>query len=591
MSPTRRDTLKVAGAAGALAMMGGHVAADRHNQEPDTDEMQDAPGEGEAAVSLGHFASGAPAITIRLDDETIAENVSYGDVTGYETVDAGDHTLEIIEADEDTADTDTPATGDTDDDGLGMDNETDDNGLGVDNETDDNGLGVDNETDDNESDDNDSIISIDEEDLDLQLTDDNETNGNATDDDDDGAIGPDTADDNETDDDGLGVTDDNETDDNVTDDDDDLTDDSTDTDEVDGDVLYEQEISLGETYYTVATVGNAEETGAQAMVLQDYDAAEVRFANFSDAASGFDVTVEGLNLGLFDSVRYGQATDYTTVPPGEHTLEIREAAVDNAGDVLDTVDVEFTSGNAYSAYAIGSVEDIGGTVAGPSIMTDDDQDLNDTDDGIGADDDGLNDTDDNGLNDTDDEDTFGVDNNVTEDNQTDDDDDGILGGDNDTDNESDDGILGDDNETDDEPGVGIDNETDDEADDDGLDTETTDVEEGEFAVVTTLDGVHALQDGEADPTETPGIGDDAADNDTVSPGADDGLDDNETAGDDNVSTTPGDDDDAGVGTTPDDDSASEPVDSPGGVGDDGADNETVGGDTDEEDEDDGLLAF
>ena len=413
MSPTRRDTLKAAGAAGGLAMLGGHAVAQRGTPGSDDDN----PGaqrleEGQAGVRVGHFVSGAPAVNVRLvpadgstgtddsdgsggadtendtatggngsddnasedlqlandsnetndtddglvgndtDDtpdgdtasdgegELIAENVSFGDVSEYATVEAGEYTVQLVESDGETTDTDDPTDDDPTDDNTTTDNTTDNgsdddpiislpDGLLDGNDSDD-------ETDGNASDDNASE--------DLQLANDS----NETNDTDDGLVGNDT-------------------------------DDAPDGGASGGEVLYEEDVTVGETYYTVAAAGTADDI--QTIVLRDYDAAQVRLVHASPDAPAVDVVAPDASMTLFDGVTFGQATEYVGVPPGNYSLSVREAADMNDGDEVGTSDVELDAGEAYSVYAVGSPE--GGEEEFQLVLN---QDGQGADAGLGSDD-------------------------------------------------------------------------------------------------------------------------------------------------------------------------------------------------------------
>ena len=55
---------------------------------------------------------------------------------------------------------------------------------------------------------------------------------------------------------------------------------------------------------------------------------------------------------LAENLSFGSASDYVTVPAGEHTVQIRAAAPDNQGEVLLTVNVTVEGGTAHSAVAL-----------------------------------------------------------------------------------------------------------------------------------------------------------------------------------------------------------------------------------------------
>ncbi|QLD88325.1 DUF4397 domain-containing protein [Natronomonas salina] len=407
MSPTRRDTLKAAGAASGLAMLGGHAVAQQGSPGSDDDnpgaqQLED----GEAGVRVGHFVTGAPAVNVRLvpadgsdggedteteaggnetngnttedlqvandsnetndtaanetdeglvgdnetDDSTdggttdgegelIAENVSFGDVSEYAGVEAGDYTVQLVEYTEETADTEDPT--DTD------------NTTG-------------NTTDDNTSDvgtDDDPIISLPDDVTGGNDSEDNETGGN-------------TSDDNTTEDLQF-ANDSNETNDTAGN--------ETggglggDDPASGGEVLYEEDVTVGESYYTVAATGTADDI--QTLLLQDYDAAQVRLVHASPDAPAVDVVAPEASMTLFDGVTFGQGTEYVGVPPGTYSLSVREAADMNDGDEVGTADVELEAGEAYSVYAVGSPE--GGEEAFQLVL---EQDGQGADAGLGSDD-------------------------------------------------------------------------------------------------------------------------------------------------------------------------------------------------------------
>jgi len=136
----------------------------------------------------------------------------------------------------------------------------------------------------------------------------------------------------------------------------DVTDDGGTTDADSDGVLYETEITVGETFYTAAVAGNFDEDDVQVLALRDYDAAQVRLVHVSSDAPAVDVVAPDASMTLFDGVSFGQATEYVGVPPGSYSLSVREAARMNDGDEVGTFDAEFDSSEAYSVFATGSLE-------------------------------------------------------------------------------------------------------------------------------------------------------------------------------------------------------------------------------------------
>lgn len=88
------------------------------------------------------------------------------------------------------------------------------------------------------------------------------------------------------------------------------------------------------------------------------DTSYLRVAHASPDAPAVDVTVgTGDNRTvLAENVSYGGASDYVTVPPGNYTVDVREAAPDNDGPVVATTEVALENGSAHSALAIGALE-------------------------------------------------------------------------------------------------------------------------------------------------------------------------------------------------------------------------------------------
>ncbi|GAB3688339.1 hypothetical protein GCM10028857_22380 [Salinarchaeum chitinilyticum] len=70
-------------------------------------------------------------------------------------------------------------------------------------------------------------------------------------------------------------------------------------------------------------------------------------------APAVDVTAENGSVVLAENVSFQNASDYVTVPAGNYTAEIREAAADNNGSIVTTVDVSLEGETAYSALAVG----------------------------------------------------------------------------------------------------------------------------------------------------------------------------------------------------------------------------------------------
>jgi hypothetical protein len=100
--------------------------------------------------------------------------------------------------------------------------------------------------------------------------------------------------------------------------------------------------------------------GFAPLILQDQtqppaNAAAVRLAHAVPGAGPVDVTVgEGNNSTvLFDNATFRNATQYTQVPSGEYTLDVRGATANNTGDVIESFGVDVENGSSYTATAYG----------------------------------------------------------------------------------------------------------------------------------------------------------------------------------------------------------------------------------------------
>jgi hypothetical protein len=151
-------------------------------------------------------------------------------------------------------------------------------------------------------------------------------------------------------------------------------------------VVFEENVSVGEINTTAAAVGEISENGTEefdVLFFQD-DAvpgvepgnvgeptepgnnASVRLAHASPDAGPVDVTVNVSGsdavdddveepLVLFDNVSYGEATEYVEIGGGNYSLEIRTATESNTGEIVETVDVNLENGSTYSTFAAGYV--------------------------------------------------------------------------------------------------------------------------------------------------------------------------------------------------------------------------------------------
>ncbi|MCL9814370.1 DUF4397 domain-containing protein [Natranaeroarchaeum aerophilus] len=307
---------------------------------------------------------------------------------------------------------------------------------------------------------------------------------------DDNGVGEDEDDngfsDNDEEDDDVGM--DDEEDDDVG-----MDDDETDVD-VDEEAVIDEQIDVAAGVATAAVVGEVDEGAEQELELLvldvdiddlNDDESRVRAVHASPDAPEVDIVadddplVEGLGFGDFETF---------DVEAGEYSLEVREAGEDES--VAD-FDVTLDAGVAYSAFAVGYLEDEDDDNGIGDNDEDDDNgfgDNNDNDTGDDADtgfdlllnidaltpqaeieempeedDNGIEDEDDNGIGDE--EDDNGIDDEEDDNGIGDEDDDNGIGDD------DDDNGVGDD---DDDNGVGDDDEDDDngifddDEDDDGI---------------------------------------------------------------------------------------------------------------------------
>lgn len=81
--------------------------------------------------------------------------------------------------------------------------------------------------------------------------------------------------------------------------------------------------------------------------------ASIRFIHGSPDVSAVDVTIAETDTTVADNVSFREDSDYVTVPAGNVTLEVREEADDNAGEIIRRVELSLESGTIYSAAATG----------------------------------------------------------------------------------------------------------------------------------------------------------------------------------------------------------------------------------------------
>ncbi|GAB3021615.1 DUF4397 domain-containing protein [Natronobiforma cellulositropha] len=169
-------------------------------------------------------------------------------------------------------------------------------------------------------------------------------------------------------------------------------------------VAFEDEVSFGRAFYTVAAIGELEADTFRPLVLTDAGSALVRLAHASPDAPAVDVIGSEGAPTLFQNVSFGEATNYVALPAGSYTVDVLPAGEDgpeaDAGgeapdhdendydendydendydendhdddaemdddpdaveetdaDAVATVDLDLEEGTAYTAYATGYLE-------------------------------------------------------------------------------------------------------------------------------------------------------------------------------------------------------------------------------------------
>lgn len=80
------------------------------------------------------------------------------------------------------------------------------------------------------------------------------------------------------------------------------------------------------------------------------DESAMRVVNLAPGAPAVDVALADDGTVVAENVSFRNASEYVTLPPGEHTLAIRPATAGGNGTVLATADVALANGTAYSAF-------------------------------------------------------------------------------------------------------------------------------------------------------------------------------------------------------------------------------------------------
>jgi hypothetical protein len=134
-------------------------------------------------------------------------------------------------------------------------------------------------------------------------------------------------------------------------------------------VVFEDSLTLEpRSVTTVAAAGEISQNATQPFtpLLYDDNALEpaenesaISVVHLSPDAPAVDVTATGEDDNvtvLADNISFSAASDYTTVPSGDYTVQVRAATADNNGTVVSTVNVTLEEETAHSALAIGFLE-------------------------------------------------------------------------------------------------------------------------------------------------------------------------------------------------------------------------------------------
>jgi len=257
-------------------------------------------------VRVVHASPDAPAVDVRVENETVLSNVSFGDVSDYLELESGTYNVSIVTADEDeTVVLDTnvtfePRTVTT----LAASGEISEDTDATEGE----------ETNETES----------EETTTTESEDTNETESEDT---------------NETESEETTTTESEET--NETESEETTTTEGEETNETEGE---DTSPMLDATLFNDNAFTPVNNSSAISVV------------HLSPDAPAVDVTAANGSVVLADNVTFQNASDYVTVPAGNYTVEVRAATAANNGSVVATADVSLERGQAYSALALGYVD-------------------------------------------------------------------------------------------------------------------------------------------------------------------------------------------------------------------------------------------
>ncbi|WP_299263539.1 DUF4397 domain-containing protein [Halorientalis sp.] len=124
--------------------------------------------------------------------------------------------------------------------------------------------------------------------------------------------------------------------------------------------VFEQDLELAATDYTIAAAGELAEDGEafSPLVLEDDTSApgsgesRVRLVHASPDAPAVDVTVSATGSAIFDDVAFGE-TATATVAANDYTVQVRPETDTNDGDVVLERDISVNGETGYTVFAAG----------------------------------------------------------------------------------------------------------------------------------------------------------------------------------------------------------------------------------------------
>ena len=184
-------------------------------------------------------------------------------------------------------------------------------------------------------------------------------------------------------------------------------------------VVYDEELEVGEAFYTLAAIGELEADTFEVLALTDAGSSLVRLLHASPDAPDVDVRESETGEALFETVGFGESTNYVAVPAGSYTLEVVPSSEANGVDDDNGIDDD-ENGVDDDENGVEDENDIDDDENG---VEDDENGVDDDENGVDEDDDEVGMDDDAEDVDTDDENDVDDENGVDDDDEMDDDDD------------------------------------------------------------------------------------------------------------------------------------------------------------------------